>query len=157
MPLRAREGYNAFSGHVNMPVDVQMLSDGLGWVASCRGTVTGDEFIQRTEKLLRSPDRLQKLRYAILDLTDASFFDFSASQEQCVADQAQQLAVLLPSFVHAVILTSDLPFGISRMWEALCQQPGWSTRTFRSRSEANTWVRQEMNQRFGQTVAPAEP
>lgn len=140
-----------------MPVDIEILADGLGLVVSCRGTVTGDELIQRNEKLLRSPDRLRKLRYAIVDLNDASLFDFSSSQEQCVADQATQAVALLPSFVQAVVAPRDLPFGISRIWAELAGQTGWSTRTFRLRSEANTWVRQEVKQRFGLTVAPTEP
>ena len=140
-----------------MPVDIEIVADGLGLVVSCRGTVTGDEFIQRNEKLLRSPDRLRKLRYAIVDLNDASLFDFSSSQQQSVAEQATQAVALLPNFVQAVVLPCGFPFGISRIWASLAEQPGWSSRTFRLRSEASTWVRQEVKERFGLTIASTEP
>ena len=140
-----------------MPVDLQWHTDGIGATFSCHGPVTGDQILQGNDELLRSPERLQQLRYGVVDLTAASSFDASVDQVRRATEQDNRIAALVPTFVVAIIAPSDLEFGMARMWEALVERPGWCTRVFRSKSDAYAWLRQELQRVFGVTMASTEP
>lgn len=136
-----------------MPVDLRFLDDGAGLLLACHGPVTGDEIIQQNEELLHAPDRLQQLRYAVVDLAAASSFDASVYDAQFASEQDRRIAALVPQLVVVLIAPSDLTFGMARMWEALVEPLGWSTHAFRSKGDADAWLHQEVQRRFGKTMA----
>jgi hypothetical protein len=62
--------------------------------------------------------------------------------------------------VTAVVAPYDVGFGMSPMWEMLTEGPGWFTRAFRTRPEAEAWLREEVRRKFGmelpETLSPPE-
>ncbi len=80
------------------------------------------------------------MRSLLIDETEATL-EISAAEIRTIRKQDDRLAAVLPELVTAVVVPSDFGFGMARMWEILTERPGWSTRVFRSRPEAEAWLR----------------
>jgi len=131
-----------------MPVDVYILHGGVGrrWVIS--GVLSGKELIARNEHIYSSKS-YEGVRWLIIDETAVNSLDLTAEQVRTIKRQDDRLALVLPDLVTAVIVPSDLGFGMTRMWEMLTERPGWSVRAFRSAAEADPWLRAEVRRKFG--------
>ena len=129
-----------------MPTEVHILDDGMGRLWVRRGVLTGKEIIARNERILSSKS-YQGVRWLLIDDTETTM-DISAAEVQIIRRQDDRLAAVLPELVTAVVVPYDLGFGMARMWEMLTERPGWSVRAFRSRPEAEAWLREEVRRRF---------
>jgi len=70
-----------------------------------------------------------------------------------VVEQNKRIAAIAqPGALLAVASPGDLGYGLSRIWEVLMEQVGWETMTFRSRAEAEAWIRQRAKLKFGLDV-----
>lgn len=133
-----------------MPIEIEGRQNGVGVIYHCRGAVTIDHFFQAGLGFLAYPEEIQKWRYCIIDLTSVESMDITTGDIRAVVEQNKRIAaiaVLGP--LLAVASPRDLGYGLARMWEALMDQVGWETMTFRSRSEANAWISQRLMQKFG--------
>jgi len=52
----------------------------------------------------------------------------------------RSLVELIPRTAIAIVAPKDELFGLSRMWEMMVGVPGWETRVFRSRADAEAWL-----------------
>jgi len=129
-----------------MPTEVHILDDGMGRLWVRRGVLTGKEIIARNERILSSKS-YQGVRWLLIDDTETTM-DISAAEVQIIRRQDDRLAAVLPELVTAVVVPYDLGFGMARMWEMLTERPGWSVRAFRSRPEAEAWLREEVRRKF---------
>jgi len=129
-----------------MPTEVHILDDGMGRLWVRRGVLTGKEIIARNERILSSQS-YQGVRWLLIDDTETTM-DISAAEVQIIRRQDDRLAAVLPELVTAVVVPYDLGFGMARMWEMLTERPGWSVRAFRSRPEAEAWLREEVRRKF---------
>jgi hypothetical protein len=136
--------YNQFG--ILMPIEGHILQDGMGRVWVCRGVLSGKELIANYERILVSKS-YQGVRWLLIDETEATP-EISAAEIRTIREQDDRLAAVLPELVTAVVVPSDFGFGMARMWEILTERPGWSTRAFRSRPEAEAWLREEVRRRF---------
>jgi hypothetical protein len=100
-----------------------LVSEGRVVYLAGTGLLTGQEILDAKTKLLRESDRLKGLNYGLIDLTD----------------------------VTELRVTRD-DVGIARMWEAFAEVTRWNTHGFRSRAEADPWLRPWAEGRL-----PAEP
>ncbi len=130
-----------------MPIEVQVVNGGAGRLWTLRGVFSGKELIARNEQTL-STGRHEGVRWMIFDETEVTSIEVSAEEIRVIAQQDQRLAEAVPELVTAVVAPHDLGFGMSRMWEAITERPGWSIRTFRSRPKAEAWLREEVRRRF---------
>jgi hypothetical protein len=130
-----------------MPLEVHILHGGVGrlWILS--GVIRGKELIARNEYILSSKS-YEGVRWLIVDETASTSMEVSPEEIRTIKQQDDRLAAVLPEMVTAVVVPYDKGFGMSRMWEMLTERPGWSTRVFRSRSEAESWLREEVRSRF---------
>jgi hypothetical protein len=75
--------------------------------------------------------------------------NISSDEIRSVVEQNKRIAaVSYPGVIIAVAAPRDLGYGLSRMWEILMDQIGWETMTFRSRSEADDWIRLRAKEKF---------
>jgi hypothetical protein len=130
-----------------MPIEAHILQDCKGRVWVCRGVLTGKQLIANNDRILSSKS-YEGVRWLLIDETDATM-DISAEEIRTIRQQDDLLAAALPELVTAIVAPRDYGFGMSRMWEMLTERPGWSTRAFRSRPEAESWLREEVRRRFG--------
>jgi len=137
-----------------MPIDIELLHDGAGVIYNCHGTVTFKQFYDASNGFLASPEDLKKWRYAIIDLTSVENMNLNYEEVATIVELNKRLAAgTLPGTLLAVSSPKDLGFGIARMWEALVDQVGWETQTFRTRTEAALWINQRAKQKFGIDLA----
>jgi hypothetical protein len=133
-----------------MPIDIELLHEGAGVIYNCHGTMTFKDFYDASNGFLDFPDELRKWRYAIIDLTAVECMNLSYGEVASIVEQNKRHAAgAPPGTLLAVSSPRDLGFGIARMWEALVEQVGWETQTFRSRAEAALWIKQRAKQKFG--------
>ena len=125
-----------------MSFSTEFLDDGRGVRFVGRGRLTGQEILEAKAGLLRSPDRLKTLTYALVDVTDIDALSISREHVlEFVVVDVQIAAVAGRPVAVAIVAPSDLAFGIACMWEAFVELTGWRTHVFRSRAEAEPWLR----------------
>jgi hypothetical protein len=129
-----------------MPIEVYILQNGMGRLWVRRGVLTGKEIIANNERILSSKS-YEGVRWLLIDDTETTM-DISAAEIRTIKRQDDRLAALLPDLVTAVVVPYDLGFGMARMWETLTERPGWSVRAFRSRPDAEAWLREEVRRKF---------
>ena len=131
-----------------MPLEAHVLHGGMGrrWVLS--GVLRGQDLIARNDHLFNSKS-YEGVRWLIIDETAVTSLDLTGEQIRTIKRQDDRLALVLPEMVTAVVVPSDLGFGMTRMWEMLTERPGWSVRAFRSMAEAEAWLRAEVHRKFG--------
>jgi hypothetical protein len=129
-----------------MPIEGHILHNGMGRLWVCRGVLSGKDLIANNERILSSKS-YAGVRWLLIDETEAAL-EISAAEIRTIREQDDRLAAVLPELVTAVVVPSDFGFGMARMWEILTERPGWSTRAFRSRAEAEAWLRDEVRRKF---------
>jgi hypothetical protein len=127
-----------------MPIEVEVLQDGMGLLLICRGNIPGKEKIEIMDRLLASPESVNRLRYIVIDQADA-VLDLSTQDLRILAVQGKCLAKLTPAgVVVAIIAPRAVDYGMARMWQVLVEETGWETRVFRSFDDADSWLRQRI-------------
>jgi hypothetical protein len=132
-----------------MPISIEGRQDGAGVIYYCHGDLTIDDFFQAGIGFLAFPEEIKKWRYSIIDLTSVEAMNISADDIRSVVEQNRRIAAIAhPSVILAVAAPKDLGYGLARMWEVFMEQIGWETMTFRSRAEAEAWVRRSAKEKF---------
>jgi hypothetical protein len=129
-----------------MPIELHSLQQGMGRVWLCRGVLTGRDLIANNERILSSKS-YEGVRWLIIDETETTM-DISAEEIRAIRRQDDRVAAVLPELVTAAVVPYDVGYGMTRMWEIVTERPGWSTRAFRARPEAEAWLREEVRRKF---------
>ena len=132
-----------------MPISIEGRQDGAGVIYYCHGDMTIDDFFQAGIGFLAYPEEIKKWRYAIIDLTSVGSMKINSDDIRTVVEQNKRIAAIAPpGAILAVASPKDLGYGLARMWEVLMEQIGWETMTFRTRLDAEAWVRQRAKEKF---------
>jgi len=133
-----------------MPIDIEGRQNGVGVIYNCRGVLTIDDFFQAGIGFLAFPEVIKKWRYCVIDLTPAEAMHIDSKDIRTIIEQNKRIAAFaLPGVLLAVASPKNLGYGLAREWEALVERVGWETMTFRSRSEADAWIKERARQKFG--------
>lgn len=125
-----------------MPFSTEYVGEGRGVRLVGTGLLTGQEILEAKQGLLRSPDRIKGLAYGLVDMTDVTELQITRDDVLEFVAVDVQIAALVPRVLAvAVVAPGDLAFGLARMWEAFAEVTGWNTHVFRSRAEAEPWLR----------------
>jgi hypothetical protein len=54
-----------------------------------------------------------------------------------------------PDAVVAIAADTDITYGLSRMWESLIDAISWETMVFRSRVDAEAWIKEKVKEYYG--------
>jgi hypothetical protein len=132
-----------------MPITLEGRQDGAGVIYHCQGDMTIDDYFRAGITFLAYPDEIKKWRYTIIDLSFVTSMQINSNGIHSVVEQNKRLAALaVPGVLLAVAAPKDLGYGLSRMWEILNEQIGWETMTFRTRAEADAWIRHRSKEKF---------
>jgi hypothetical protein len=102
--------------------------------------LTGRELIETTRRLVETGDAIRGVRYTLVLFDEVTRVDVSADDIRRLVEVDKDLMLLIPQTVIAIVAPKDEMFGLSRMWEMMVGVPGWETRVFRSRAEAEAWL-----------------
>jgi hypothetical protein len=129
-----------------MPYTTEFVDEGTGVINVGSGIVTGLELITAAIEIHRVEERARRLTHGLTDLTDVQELRVTPDEIKRVAVENHITASLaLPGAVVAIVAPRDHPFGMARMWEALVDDTSWKTHVFRTRAEANAWLREAVN------------
>jgi hypothetical protein len=126
-----------------MGVSTEFVEMGRGLLIRCSGAVNGSEFIECKESL-KNDREARGIAFALIDLEEVKQLRMTAEEVRRLARIDHDLAKNAPDVVVAVAAPSDHVFGIARMWESSAEATGWRTGVFRSRSEAEAWLNEEL-------------
>jgi hypothetical protein len=100
------------------------------------GTLGDRELAALADQLEKGPD-VETDFSLLIDLREADGRKVTSAGVRALA---KRRLVLSPESRRAVVVPSELGFGMARMYELLCGDRGGSTRTFRDCDEARRWV-----------------
>jgi hypothetical protein len=126
-----------------MPVQINFIEDGLGIEFISSGIVTGSEIIQANEKIYTG-EILPRLRYKIIDRTNCTEYNVTTKDIQIIASQDRKASQINPNIIIAIISTTPLQYGMSRMWEAYVDETGFQMELFKDRGSADKWLRNKL-------------
>ncbi|UCD31295.1 MAG: hypothetical protein JSW04_12000 [Desulfobacterales bacterium] len=126
-----------------MPIQIKYIDDGIGVEFIGSGVVTGADIIAANKEIYSSKNFLRQ-KYQIIDRTKITDFRVSNEEIRIVADQDIAAASVNPNVIIALIATTDLQFGISRMYQAYVEDSGFLTEIFRDRNSAVEWITNQL-------------
>ncbi len=137
-----------------MPIEVEVRHEAMGVIYRCSGAMVIEDFFTAGQSFLATPDEIRKWRYTLVDLTAVESMDINYNDISRVVTQNATIAAnALPGVLLAVASPRDHGYALSRMWEALVERVGWETMTFRSVTEAESWIQTRLRQKFGIDLA----
>lgn len=106
-------------------------------VLTVSGEIGDQDLMGLADELGNAPD-VEADFSLLIDLREADGRNVTSAGVEALA---QRPLVLSPESRRAVVVPSQLGFGMARMYELLRQERGGSTRVFRDYDEADRWVR----------------
>jgi hypothetical protein len=132
-----------------MPVEITDVDDGLGNLITATGVVTDDEYVESCRRhLTQDPARFARYRFSLADFSQATRLDVSTEAIRQVVDLCIQAAEANADTVVAVVVPTDLGFGLARMWEMLSSRTSWEIRVFREVEVARSWIEARLRDRW---------
>ena len=124
-----------------MPVTTKYVDGGLGYL------VVGERFVKGSEVVeisLQPEEPFRKIKYWLYDFSETSEVEASSNDMRKIAEQDLIMAKINTKVVGAVVAPHDIVFGFARMWEVFATDTGWIKRVFRTRSETEAWIQDEL-------------
>ena len=126
-----------------MPMNFSYMEDG-GILVHGEGVVTGSEIIEVNDKIYESPQKLERILYQLVDLTNVTKLLVSNEEVERLALQDLQVAKINPNMFIALVGHDDLVYGLARMWEALTHDAPFDTMVFRKLEDAEKWIKEKL-------------
>ena len=104
------------------------------------GEVTNDELFRSLDMVKEDILNGQIIEQALYDFTDTTTISATAKDIMRYSKQCLRMAQLNPNVRMAVIAPKDIVFGLARMWECYVDGVGYTTKVFRTREDAQSWL-----------------
>jgi hypothetical protein len=125
-----------------MPYTTELIDGGRGVLHVGTGVLTGAEILAGARAAHSAPGRVGKFTHGLTDLSGVTELRLTAEEVRRISEENRITArIAVPGAPVAIVATSELVFGMARMWEVHVEDTGWTTRVFRSRAEAEAWLR----------------
>ena len=124
-----------------MPVRTKYVDDGFGYLVVGMRFVKGSEVVKAS---LQPAEPFSKIKYWLYDFSKTSEVEASSDDMRMIAEQDMIMSKINTNVVGAVVAPHDIVFGFARMWEVFATDTGWIKRVFRTRSEAEAWIQDEL-------------
>ena len=128
-----------------MPIQIKYIDGGLGVEFFGSGVVTGTDIIEANKEIYGN-ELFSRQRYQIVDRTNCTEFRVSNDEIRIIAEQDKAAVKTNPNIIIALISTSDLQYGMSRMYQAHVGENGFLTEIFRDRESAEEWIKSQLKQ-----------
>ena len=123
-----------------MTIKVNYLENGIGIELIASGIVTGDEVIEAQKEIYNEED-FKKQRYKIVDRTDCTKYQVYPEEIEKIAEMDDKASRINPNLIIAVISTTSLQYGMTRMWQAYLKNNVFITKNFSDRISADNWIK----------------
>jgi hypothetical protein len=128
-----------------MPLEVKYINDGVGVLYIVAGKITGKEIIIADQIQLDNIERLKKKKWHLSDFSEAEEIDITNEELRQMAELDKTMVSTTGLNISAVVANEGLMFGLGRMWEIFVEinKVNWHTRIFKTRLEAEVWLKEE--------------
>ena len=127
-----------------MAIQINYLDNGIGIEIVATGTVTGEEIIT-AHKEIYNDENLRKQKYQIIDRTHCTKYQVSSEEVEEISDIDNRASEINPNIIIAIISTTSLQYGISRMWQAYIKDDRFVTKIFQDRTSADEWIKTQLD------------
>ena len=103
------------------------------------GVVLGSEILAVAHALTEHLRAGNSMTRGWVDLCDITELRATPDEIRMVAEENSHAATFSPRIVVAVVASTNLAFGMARMWEATMAMTNWQTHVFRDMQQARTW------------------
>jgi len=131
-----------------MPIEIKYLDNGIGFGLTVLQDLTGDKLLDAVKKFYLSEESLRKNKYGLVDYTPVGDIRVSVQDISVIAELTRQASKIAPDRIVAVVASEDASFGLSRMWEMLSGESSWEKMVFRSRDDAEEWLKKRVSEKF---------
>jgi hypothetical protein len=133
-----------------MTVEIKDLDGGIGNIVACWGILTGKEYIDALrDHFSQDREKFKKYKYSLCDHTDVKKIEIASNEVEIIAQLCKEAEVVNSDVVVAVAADKDFTYGLSRMWQILVEETGWEIMVFRSRDDAEEWIKERIEEKFG--------
>ena len=122
-----------------MTIQVNYLENGIGIEIIASGIVTGEEVIE-AHKEIYNEENFKKRKYKIVDRTDCTKYQVYFEDIEKIAEMDDEASRINPNLMIAVISTTPLQYGMTRMWQACMKNNVFITKNFPNRTSADNWI-----------------
>lgn len=127
-----------------MPVDINYLDNGIGIEIIASGIVTGTDIIKAHEKIYNQ-ENLSRQKYQIIDRTHCTNYQVYAEEIEIIAELDNKASEKNPNIIIAVVSSTSLQFGMTRMWQAYLKENRFNTKIFSNRKKADAWIKSRLD------------
>ena len=127
-----------------MPYQIIYSQKPFGITTIFSGLITDEEIIQSCVDRTSSKEEMQNLKFVKDDLMDVTDFNVTADGIRECALFADKVAYLNKNVAYISIVSSDLLYGMSRMWQTYSADTEWKMNIAKSREEAEIWLKENI-------------
>jgi len=135
-----------------MTIEVKYLDDGIGFGLTVCHDLTGQKLVDAVKEFSLSEKSLEKNRYGLVDYTPVENISLSRDDISTIAEWTNRASKIAPDRIVAVVASEDACFGLSRMWEILSRESSWEKRIFRTRDDAEEWLKKRVSEKFNLNI-----
>ncbi len=126
-----------------MAVQINYLDNGIGIEIIASGIVTGEEIIKAQEEIYNE-ENLQKQKYQIIDRTHCTEYQVSSEDIERISDIDNRASEVNSYIIIAVVSSTPLQYGMTRMWQAYIKEDRFVTKIFVDRKSADEWIKLQL-------------
>ena len=126
-----------------MAVQINYLDNGIGIEILASGIVTGEEIIKAQEEIYNE-ENLQKQKYQIIDRTHCTEYQVSSEDIERISDIDNRASEVNSYIIIAVVSSTPLQYGMTRMWQAYIKEDRFMTKIFVDRKNADEWIKLQL-------------
>ncbi len=123
-----------------MPYHLDLIHGGTGLRRTGEGVLTGGEIIEALRALPEQVPDLERITHALVDLTGITRIEVTNAELDTIASLDRGHGQRFGIRRVAIVATSDLAFGLARMYEAAMAGAGWEMRVTRDLAAAEAWL-----------------
>jgi len=122
-----------------MAIQVNYLENNIGIEIIASGIVTGEEIIGAHKKIYKE-ENFQKRKYKIVDRTNCTKYQVYPEDIEKIAEMDDEASIINPNLIIAIISTTPLQVGMTRLWQAYLKNNVFVTKNFLDRISADNWI-----------------
>jgi len=127
-----------------MPYHIEYLDPERGVITEYWGELTETEFLQCTQEKFSDLDALGSYRYSISDFTQVTKFSVGMEAIKENAMLSKYTIKVNKHGVMAVVVSSNLLYGLGNIWRVVSGESNNRVRIFISRGAAANWVAEQL-------------
>jgi len=128
-----------------MPYEIEYQDALRCVITTYSGTVTDDEIIQSSLDKASQVEKIKTCRFAIMDMSRVEKFNITSVGLRENASLSRKLLKQSDNAVVALVLPTEIEYGMGRVWQAYADDDGSKSRIFKIRSEADDWIKAELD------------